>query len=105
MLLSSLTYVFEFQRAGTLAGFQSMGFIEGAGLNTFRAFILDANNRIVRAEVLAVTNDDEAIAAARVFSAENGLEVWQGSRRIALIDRDGGVTLAESIRGGPPPAP
>lgn len=74
-------------------------------MNTFRAFILDANNRIVRAEVLAVTNDDEAIAAALVFAAENGLEVWQGSRRIATIDRDGAVTSAETRKGGPSPAP
>lgn len=74
-------------------------------MNTFRAFILDAKNRIVRAEVLAVTNDDDAIAAARIFSAGNGLEVWQGSRRIATIDKDGAVTSAETRKGGPSPAP
>jgi hypothetical protein len=73
--------------------------LAGAGLNTFRAFILDANNRIVRAEVLAVTNDEEAVAAALALSAENGLEVWQGSRRIATIDKDRAVKSAEDGTG------
>ena len=73
-------------------------------MNTFRAFILDANNRIVRAEVLAVTSDDEALAAALALSAENGLEIWQGSRRIATIDKDRAVISADDGKGGSPPA-
>lgn len=74
-------------------------------MHTFRAFFLDANNKIVRAEVLAVENDDEALAAALAFSTENGLEVWQGSRRIATIDRDGIVLPAASRKGGPSSPP
>jgi hypothetical protein len=97
--------VFDFQRAGTLGGFVLLGQLSGAELNTFRAFILDANNRIVRAEILAVTSDDEAVATALALAAENGLEVWQGSRRIAMIDKDGAITPAGNKRDESPPAP
>lgn len=60
-------------------------------MNTFRAFVLDENNRIVRSEILAATTDEEALQAARVFSDESDLEIWQGSRRIALMLKGGEI--------------
>ena len=66
----------------------------GANLNTFRAFILDDNNRIIRSEVLSVSTDDEALGAAAAFTAENDLEVWQGNRRIATLRKGGTVEIA-----------
>jgi hypothetical protein len=58
-------------------------------LDTYRAFILDDQNRIVRAEVLSVTSDEEAMAAARPFSEEAEIEIWRGSRRIARVLKGG----------------
>lgn len=60
-------------------------------MNTFRAFVLDENNRIVRSEILAASSDDEALQAARAFADESDLEIWQGSRRIALMLKGGEI--------------
>ena len=62
--------------------------------NTYRAYLLDARNRIIRAEVLDVSADDEALAAAAAFTAENDVEVWRGDRRLARIARGGEVSPA-----------
>lgn len=58
-------------------------------LDTYRAFILDDHNRIVRAEVLTATCDEAAMAAARPFWEEAEIEIWRGSRRIARVMKGG----------------
>ncbi len=64
-------------------------------LNQFRAFILDNNNRIIRAEVLEVQNAEEALGAALLFAGENDLAVWLGSERIARVLKGGTVQKPE----------
>lgn len=58
-------------------------------MDTYRAFILDENNRIVRAEVLSATSDEAAMAAARPFWLESEIEIWRGSKRIARVLKGG----------------
>jgi hypothetical protein len=58
-------------------------------LDTYRAFILDDQNRIVRAEVLSAADDEAAIDAARPFWEDADLEIWRGSRRIARVLKGG----------------
>jgi len=60
--------------------------------NTYRAYLLDARNRIIRPEVLDASADDEALAAAAAFTAENDVEVWRGDRLIARIAQGGEVS-------------
>lgn len=73
----------------------------GPDLNTFRAFILDANNRIIRSEILTVATKDEALDAAIPFAAENDLEVWLGDRRLATIRKGGLIEDPNPDRGAP----
>jgi hypothetical protein len=56
-------------------------------LDTYRAFILDANDRIVRAEVLSAASDEDAMAAAQPLSLEADIEIWRGSRRIGRVPK------------------
>lgn len=64
-------------------------------MHTFRAFIFDEKNRIVRAEVLNAKSDDEAVAKAMPFAEDSDIEVWRGNRLIARL-----------LKGGfPAPAP
>lgn len=65
-------------------------------MKTYRAFILDDADRIIRSEVLAVSNDNDALQASLPFADENDLEVWQGERRLARILRGGEIVLAAS---------
>ena len=62
-------------------------------MNTFRAFVLNDDDKIISSEILDVTSDEDAIAAARVFALENDLEIWQGQRRIARMNKGGEVKL------------
>jgi hypothetical protein len=67
-------------------------------LDTYRAFILDDQNRIVRAEVLSASCDETAMAEAQPFWQEADIEIWRGSKRIARVLKGGGGT-----RLGPQP--
>lgn len=69
-----------------------------AVLDTYRAFILDENNRIVRAEVLSATSDEAAMAAAQPFWLESEIEIWRGSKRIVRVLKGG--ELAPPADGG-----
>jgi len=66
--------------------------------NTYRAYLIDARNRIARAEVLDVSTDDAALEAAAAFTAENDVEVWHGERRLARI-----VRRSDASSAAPPP--
>jgi hypothetical protein len=58
-------------------------------LDTYRAFLLDDQNRIVGAEVLSATSDETAIDAARPLWQDADIEIWRGSRRIARVLKGG----------------
>lgn len=67
-----------------------------SALSTFRAFILNDQNKIIRSEVLNATSDEEAFTEARQFAANNDLEIWQGERRIARMLKGGEIRLLPS---------
>jgi len=62
-------------------------------VNTFRAFILNDDDKIMSSEILDVKSDAEAIESARMFASENDLEIWQGQRRVARMKKGGEVQL------------
>lgn len=69
-----------------------------AFLDTYRAFILDENDKIVRAEVLAATSDEAAMAAAQPFWLESEIEIWRGSRRIARVPKGGEPAISPAAK-------
>ena len=58
-------------------------------LKDYRLYILDAQGHIAKAEVLSLTSEDEALAAARERArAGKPVEVWHLSERIARLTAD-----------------
>jgi len=49
----------------------------------YRAFCVDASGRIYRSHVLDCETDEQAIAEARRFVDGHGVQLWDGSRKIA----------------------
>ncbi|BCJ91607.1 hypothetical protein IZ6_23420 [Terrihabitans soli] len=68
-------------------------------MDTYRAFILNERNQIVRAEILEASDDEAAFAAARPFWQEADLEIWRGSRRVVRVLK-GGQTVAPATPSG-----
>jgi hypothetical protein len=58
-------------------------------LKDYRLYILDAQGHIAKAEVLSLTSEDEALAAARERAHQGRpVEVWHLSERIARLTAD-----------------
>jgi hypothetical protein len=70
----------------------------GGCLDTYRAFILDENDRIIRAEVLSAASDEAALNAARPFFMDADVEIWRGSKRIARVPKGGQPPASASAR-------
>ena len=64
-------------------------------MHTFRAFIFDEKNRIVRAEVLDAKSDEDAVAQAMPLTEASDIEVWRGNRLLARLPR-GGISAPAS---------
>lgn len=61
----------------------------GAVLDTYRAFILDDQDRITGAEVFSAASDEAAIVAARSFREAAEIEIWCGRRLVARVAKGG----------------
>ncbi|HEY4264770.1 MAG TPA: hypothetical protein VGM72_05590 [Micropepsaceae bacterium] len=55
-------------------------------MTDYRIYTLDSAEHIVRGVELQLSDDEEAVAAARQLVAGSPLEVWSGARRVARID-------------------
>ena len=58
-------------------------------LTTYRLFRIDSANRIAGVpDIIEAPDDADAIRQAKVISQSRLAEVWQRSRKIAVLDRD-----------------
>ena len=53
----------------------------------YRAYTLQADGRIQSAEPLDCTNDDDAIAAAKLLVDGHDVELWDAGRKVILLPR------------------
>jgi hypothetical protein len=51
----------------------------------YRAYVLDGEGRFLSAHDLHCGNDEDALEAAKTFASGNAVELWERSRKIALI--------------------
>jgi hypothetical protein len=51
--------------------------------------LVDADNRVVGLHTLSCRDDIAARAKAKPLCAQHDIEIWEGSRRVARLRRDG----------------
>lgn len=57
------------------------------GMPSYRAYLLNKEDRIVGFEVIEAPDDVEALMHARILAEKNPVELWDRSRRIIRIER------------------
>ena len=63
----------------------------------YRALILNSDNSIFSEETLSAEDDESAIAEARKLVHQHNIELWEGSRMVALLTKGGTITNREDI--------
>ena len=53
-------------------------------LPTYRAYHLGGDGRIVAAEVIPASNDEDAKAFAKSLQSDHQIELWECGRRLAI---------------------
>jgi hypothetical protein len=53
----------------------------------YRAYVLDKDGHIIKAEPLSCESDDEAVTAAQLFVDGHDVEIWQRARFIRRLPR------------------
>jgi hypothetical protein len=51
--------------------------------------LVDADNRVVGLHTIACKDDIAARARAKPLCAQHDIEIWEGSRRVARLRKDG----------------
>ena len=51
----------------------------------YRLYFLDAEGHIAHREECELAGDEAAIARARALDHEQGIEIWQGSRKVSVV--------------------
>jgi hypothetical protein len=51
--------------------------------------LVDADNRVVGLHTITCNDDIAARAKAKPLCAQHDIEIWEGSRRVARLRRDG----------------
>jgi hypothetical protein len=59
--------------------------VEEAAMPTYRAYLIDSNNRVVSFKPVEAGDDDEALQAAQQFVDGRDIEVWHLDRMIGRI--------------------
>jgi hypothetical protein len=54
---------------------------------TYRAYLIDASNRVMSFKAVDAASDAEALQAARPFASDCDVEVWFLDRKIGRIER------------------
>jgi hypothetical protein len=54
---------------------------------TYRAYLIDENDRVMSFKAVEAASDAEALEAARPFASDCDIEVWYLDRRIGRIQR------------------
>jgi len=58
-------------------------------LAEYRLYCLDKRGRIARRQDIEAVDDGAAIEFARTVEPDQDCELWSGSRKVALIPKDG----------------
>lgn len=66
--------------------------------------LVDADNRVVGLHTFNCRDDIAARARAKPLCAQHDIEIWEGSRRVARLCRDG-TTVDHTAFRKPPPRP
>lgn len=61
----------------------------------YRAYIVGQNGHFKRSEEFEATDDASAVRRAEDFAAADPVELWQGARRIGVIESRGEQTAAQ----------
>jgi hypothetical protein len=56
---------------------------------TYRAYLIDENNRVRSCKTVDADTDEEALKAARQFANGCDVEVWYLDRKIGRLERAG----------------
>jgi hypothetical protein len=56
-------------------------------MSTYRAYLIDENNRVASYKPIEAETDAEALTAARQFLDGCDVEVWQLDRKIGRLER------------------
>ena len=54
-------------------------------MNTYRLYCVDRTGKIVAAEWLAASDDDEALRLARALNRDSSCELWKRDKFVAAI--------------------
>jgi len=54
-------------------------------MRAYRAYVLDEAGLVIRAKIIEARTDDEAARIATAWAEGRRLELWSGSRAIALL--------------------
>ena len=65
----------------------------GSVLAEYRLYCLDKRGRIARRQELEAIDDGAAIEVARRLEPDHDCELWSGSRKVALVPKDGEPVL------------
>jgi hypothetical protein len=63
--------------------------------------LVDVENRVVGVHTLACRDDIAARAKAKPLCAHHDIEIWEGSRRVARLRRDGTTVDHTAFRKPP----
>ena len=59
----------------------------------YRCLFLDMTRRVVRGDMIEARDDAEAIRLVRAANHADDCEIWQFTRQIALVPREGGLPI------------
>jgi hypothetical protein len=54
-------------------------------MGTYRAYVLDQNDRVMKAHVLAAQDDEAALNEARRYLDDHDIEVWHADHVLAKL--------------------
>jgi hypothetical protein len=54
-------------------------------VNEYKLYFFDQYGRIRRSMDLMRPSDEDAIAEAKIFVSEHGLELWRGKQKVATL--------------------
>ncbi len=71
----------------------------------YRAFLLDANGRVLKAVIIDALSDEDAVELAYKLVDGHAIELWERERVIAKFEADGKGLPSPSPASRNPPSP
>ncbi len=60
----------------------------GESSKSYHAYLLDAQGKILKPLIIEASNDSEAIKQAKQYVDGHAVELWERSRKVALLPTD-----------------